>query len=217
MSNVFYDEIIRFSEYDIPLDKDIFQEILNTRKNGFDANRFFLHYVSSEDLANYDFHDSSSLSKFRDLYGTCLSPLQRMGGCNVHPDFLEKDRVNGTIRYAGIKLSDPEKKILGQFDIHGGIITYSPIFPFFYEERDLIKFANDIYFTTIPFQDLVMNQIAHADRYRLHVGDAKRTTSRKGSNSIYQFEDISKDEMIDYVINPAKGQDVLNKYLCKKR
>ena len=61
-------------------------------------------------------------------------------------DMLQKD-----IRYAGIKISDPSRNILGQFDIRNHVMTYSPISPYFFEERDLCKFARDDYFTTFSF------------------------------------------------------------------
>ena len=41
------------------------------------------------------------------------------------------------------------------FNIGNRKIIYSPIFPRFYEERNNIKFAKDIYFTTLPFENYV--------------------------------------------------------------
>lgn len=144
MSNLFNDEIIKFNQYDIDLNRDnIFDTILNIRKNGFDRERFFLNYITDDVLANFDFNDTDSLNDFRNLP---TYPYKLMGGCNVMSDMLQKD-----IRYAGIKISDPSRNILGQFDIRNHVMTYSPIFPYFFEERDLCKFARDDYFTTFSF------------------------------------------------------------------
>ncbi len=42
MPNLFNDEIIKFNQYDIDLNKEnIFDTILNIRKNGFDRESFF--------------------------------------------------------------------------------------------------------------------------------------------------------------------------------
>ena len=164
MPNVFYDRVIDFQQYDIDLNNNIFSQILDTRKTGLDTNRFFLKYISKDDLSKYDLSKKESLNEFRDICCTFNSPLKRMAGCNLRPEMLEKG-----IRYAGIIISDPEKKVLGQFDVINNSIIYSPIFPYFYEERDLVKFANDEYFTTIPFEELVLNQINNANSFFVHV------------------------------------------------
>ena len=209
MSNVFQDQIINFQQYDINLNDNIFSQILDIRKTGLDSNRFFLKYISKEDLSKYDFSNEESLNEFRDICSTYNSPLKRMAGCNLRPEKLEKG-----IRYAGIIISDPNKKVLGQFDIIDDRIIYSPIFPFFYEERDLIKFANDDYFTTIPFEDLVLNQINHANRFFVHVGNPK-TIKDFNNYGDYIMNEIGKEQMIEYLAMPEKGEKVLKKYLTR--
>ena len=95
MPNLFNDEIIKFNQYDIDLNKEnIFDTILNIRKYGFDRERFFINYITDEVLANFDFNDTDSLNDFRNLP---TYPYKLMGGCNVMSDMLQKD-----IRYAGI-------------------------------------------------------------------------------------------------------------------
>ena len=209
MPNVFYDQIIDFQKYDINLSDNIFEEILKTRKNKLDSERFFLRYISEKELSKYNFNSKESLNKFRDICYSFMSPIKGMGGCNLRPDMLEKG-----IRYAGIIISDPDKKVLGQFDIRNDSIIYSPIFPFFYEERDLIKFANDEYFTTIPFEELVMNQINYAKKFYVHIGNSAtiEDTNRYGK---FIMDEISKNQMIDYLTNPEQGKKVLKKYLTR--
>lgn len=207
MANVYRDNIIEFNQYDIPTDKDIIESILEKRKNGFDKERFFLEYLPPLELAKYDFNDSYSLEEFRKISLSFMTPLKGMGGCNLSEDLLQKD-----IRYAGIKLSDPYGKIPGAFDIRNHIVTYSPIFPFFYEERDLIKFANDTYFTSIPFEEIIMNQINHATEFYVHTGDY-HTIKEIAKYGSYIFEQISKKQMIEYATNPELGEQIKRKYL----
>ena len=187
MSNLFNDEIIKFNQYDIDLNRDnIFDTILNIRKNGFDRERFFLNYITDDVLANFDFNDTDSLNDFRNL--------------PTYP-----------IRYAGIKISDPSRNILGQFDIRNHVMTYSPIFPYFFEESDLCKFARDDYFTTFSFFDIFMNQVNYCTDYYVHVGDYMNLKEfiKYGK---YKFEKISKDKMIEYGTNPELGKRIVKKY-----
>ena len=207
MANVYINNVIEFNQYDIPIDKDIFESILEIRKKGFDSERFFLKYFPASELSRYDFNNPYFLEKFRQIHLSCVNSIKGMGGCNLREDMLQED-----IRYAGIKLSDPYGKILGIFDIRNHIVTYSPIFPFFYEQRDLIKFANDTYFTSIPFEEIIMNQINHAIEFYVHIGDYRTTREivRYGS---YILEQISKKQMIEYATNPELGKKILKKYL----
>ncbi len=207
MNKIYRDEIIQFKQFDLREDKDIFQTILDERKNKIDSQRFFLQYLP-QDIANgYDFNDSKSINKFR---SDCLrwdSPLQGMGGCNLIGEELKRG-----IRYAGIKMSDPNGKIFGTFNIDNGIIIYSPIFPFFYEERDNIKFAKDDYFTTITFEEIMENQINLANEFYIHTGNYM-TVKEIIKNGEYIFEKISKDQMLEFVFQREAGEKVFKKYL----
>ena len=210
MANVFIDNIIEFNQYEIDKEDDIIQSILDKRKNEFDSKRFFIEYIPSSELTKYDFNNIDSLNKFRDVCCTFMSPLKKMGGCNIRPEMLEKD-----IRYAGIKLSDPSQRILGQFDIRNNIMTYSPIFPYFYEERDLIKFANDTYFTSITFEELVMNQIKYSKKFYIHTGNYIELKDII-KNGDYILEEINREQMIEYATNPKLGEKVLKRTLKLK-
>ena len=204
MANVFIDNIIEFNQYDINLDEDIFESILAKRKGEFDSQRFFLKYIAEAELSKYDFNNPDSLAQFRNV---SKSPLKGMGGCNLIPDMLQQD-----IRYAGIKLSDPDKNIVGQFDIRNHIVTYSPIFLFFYEDRDITKFANDEYFTPLTFEELIANQINHANKYFVHVGNYKKPSDIVKYGN-YILEEVSKSQMLEFASNPELGSKILTKHL----
>lgn len=209
MPNVFYDTIIDFKQYDIDINGNIFNQILEARKKELDKDRFFLNYISAEDLSKYDFNNKESLNEFRDICCTYMKPIKYMGGCNLRPEMQEKG-----LRDSGIVISDPNKNVLGQFNVRDDSVIYSPFFPLFYEERDVVKFANDEYFTTISFEELVMNQINYANKFYVHIGNPK---SQKEYNQYGQYimEEINKDQMINYLLNPEQGEKVLKKYLTR--
>lgn len=201
-------DMISFEEEFLEPTESLFQHVLASRKSEIDSKRFFLNYISPEELTNYDFTNVESLKSFRErcVYGN--SPLILMGGCNLNDDHVEKG-----LRYSGIKLSDPEGKIRGTFDRHGDVLTYSPIFPFFYEERDLCKFARDRYFTTLTFEELVMREIEYAKEFYLHTGryDTAREIGKHGTS--YKMEKITKNEMIEFTRDSEKGENVYRKQL----
>lgn len=207
MANVFFDEFFEFNQYDIDTGDNVFETILSLREGGYDSKRFFVDYVPQEVVSGYDFNNPDSLKEFRKICHTVKSPLRTIGGCNMLPEKLKEDII-----YAGIKLSDPDKKIPGQFDIRNQTVTYSPIFPSFFDERDLIKFASDTYFTTLTFKELIINQINHAKKFYVHVGNYQKIKEIAKHGS-YILEKVTQKEMIEYATNPELGNKVLGKYL----
>ena len=210
MAQIYRDRIIRLEQIDISSTEDMFSRILENKKHEIDNDRFFLSYISPEELAKYDFSNNESLNRFRHACISLDDPLKPMGGCNLREEELSKG-----IRYAGMKLSDPYGLIPGVFDINNRNITYSPIFPLFYDERDNIKFARDTYFTSMTFQEIIINQINNAMEYYVHVGNysAARDILKYGS---YIFERINKEQMLEFATNPEKGQKVLRRHLGLK-
>lgn len=205
MSKIYKDDIFTLKQFELREDGDIFKTILEERENLVDSKRFFLGYLPQE-LAN-GLDNDSSLMKFRDDCLKIARPLERMGGCNLDEYYLEKG-----IRYSGIKMSDPSGKIYGTFNIYGGKIIYSPIFPHFHEERDLIKFANDTYFTTITFEEIMKNQIDLSKEFYVHIRDY-RTLKELNEKGRYIFEKINKDKMLKFVSEPELGEEIFKKYL----
>lgn len=207
MERVYYNDIINFQELVVDNDKSLFDSILASRKGYIDEKRFFLDYISPEELELYDFNDLESLRAFRRKCLTMDDPLIKMGGCNMHPDYLEKG-----FRYSGIKMSDPSEEIKGIFDRHDGVLTYSPIFPRFYEERDLIKFARERYFTTLTFEEVLRREVEDAEEFRVHV-DNYKTSKDIAKYGPYVMENVSKDEFIEFINNPDLGEKIKSKAL----
>ncbi len=207
MEKYYKNDVINFEEGNIEDSESLFEHILESRKGGIDSKRFFLDYISPEEIAKYDFNDVESLKAFRErcVYGN--SPLILMGGCN-----LNEEHVKNGLRYSGIKLSDPEGKIMGTFDRHGEILTYSPIFQAFYDERDLCKFAREHYFTTLTFEELLMREFDLAREFYVHIGSYS-TAKEIGKYGSYKMEKITKDEMVEFARDPEKGESVRRKYL----
>ncbi len=209
MEKYFRDKIIKFEQKTLKPNDNIFEIILEERRKEIDSKRFFLKYLPVEVLSDYNFDDPTLLKKFRDASLSVDCPIMRMGGCNLHPEYLEKDKEYGYLRYAGIKMSDPYGKILGSFDVRDGIVTYSPLFPHFYKERDLIKFANDTYFTTMKFEDIMAVQIDEADECFVHVGNSYQI----GVTSPYILQKVTKDQMLAFVSNPEEGEKIYKRTL----
>lgn len=204
MEKYYRDSIIQFDEYTICEDENIFDAILDERKEEIDGKRFFLEYIPKEVLENYNFEDLESLKKFRNDCLGIRSPKMKMGGCNLDPDYLDEDRKTGYLRYAGIKLSDPYGSIYGSFDMRDGILTYSPLFPHFYEERDLGKFARDTYFTTMTFEAIMQVLIDKANECFIHTGNC----CELGVKSPYILEKVTKDEMLKCVYDAKEGEKI---------
>ena len=213
MAKIYTDTLRDIKEYDIDLKEDIFKQILEIRKREtYDWERFFLRFISEEDLSKYNFNNSESINQFRDDRMSCSSPLKGMAGCNQREDMLSKG-----IRYAGTIISDPNKNAVGQFDVIGDTMIYSPIFPYFYEERDLIKFARDEYFTTIPYDVLALNQIKYVKKYLIHTGRILSLQELiKNKYGHFAMEKISKKQMIELAKNPEQGRILQRKYLESK-
>lgn len=207
MDKVYYNDVINFKALEVDGEASLFDTILEDRKKGIDSKRFFLDYISPEELERYDFSDLESLRAFRRRCLTMDDPLVRMGGCNLHPEYMEKG-----LRYSGIKMSNPEGDIMGSFDRRDGILTYSPLFPHFYEERDLIKFAREVYFTSLSFREIMLREVDVAEEYKLHV-DNYKTSKDIAKYGPYVMESISKDEMINFINNPSASEKVCNKAL----
>lgn len=204
---VYRDNFIQCERYEFDDMDDIFESILEKRQTNTDAKRFFLEYLPRNEFLKYDFNDLSSIKKFR---SACLSvdrPLLSMGGYNMDPNQLQDD-----IRYVGVKMSDPYGKIYGSFDIRNGLITYSPIFPHFYEERDLSKFAIDKYFTPMSFEDIMTQQIGLASSFYVHIGDY-RSIKDIVKNGKYILERVNKNDMLEFATNPEAGAKIYAKSL----
>lgn len=189
---------------EIPLrqDFDVFESILESKKDDIDNDRFYIKYLPSIELEKYDFNDKESLRKFRDICFTIDTPILGMGGCNL------RERYMDDFRRSGKKISDPYGKVFGYFDIRDGIITYCPLFNQFYNEYDVGKFANTVYFTTMSFEDIMKYQILKANEFYVHTGYEIICHNRE-----YILEKISSSEMMDFVNDPESRELILKKFM----
>lgn len=206
MNYIYRDVLNSIETINICGNEDIFGRLLREREYYIDENRFFLRYVPIDTLLRYDFNNYDDINKFRDVYSSNFGSFVLIGGCNNSLEALSKD-----IRMSGIKMSDPSGRIPGQFDIRNGKITYSPLFPFFYKERELSGFAKDEYFTPLTFYEIMMNQIENASSFYVHTGDYKNPNiiAKKG---VYIFEKVTKDDMINFAKSGEEGKKILRKY-----
>lgn len=208
----FRDNILEMKKYELKKGKELFESILKERKGQMDPKRFFLRFLPLEEYKKYDFNNLESLEKFRD---DCLrnKVLMEMGGCNLTLDEIKKG-----IRYGGIMMSDPYSNVIGQFhyDIEKKIMIYSPIFPEFYNQRDLVKFANDDYFTTISFEEIILMQIENSKRFYVHTGNFENLQDII-KNKEHKLEEVSKEEFIEFLVNPKKGKLIEHNYIYRNR
>lgn len=210
MAYILRDRIVKFDVLSIDKTEDIFSRILHERINETDRESFFLNYVSSDDLEKYDFTNNESIVQFRDDCISCFDFLKPMGGCNLTEGHKELG-----IRHYGMKLSDPSGEIPGVFDVNNHVITYSPIFPLFYEERDIVKFARHTYITSLTFQEILINQINNAKEFYVHVDDYA-TIKERLKYGDYILKKTTREQMLEFVINADKGQKILCKHLGTK-
>lgn len=204
MSKIFYDNFFRMNEIKLIDDGAIFESILESRKNDLDKDRFFIDFLPSEEFLKYDFNNRESLREFRNICFTIDTPIMPMGCCNLWEKYMYDMRISGK------KISDPYGKIFGCFDIKDGVITYSPLFTHFYNERDVAKFANDRYFTTMTFEEIMKYYIEHSHEFYVHT-DNSVSISDFNRYGRHILEKISSSEMLDFVNNPSFGELVLKK------
>lgn len=200
MNKIFYDNFFKINEIPLKNNGDIFESILESRKNDIDKDRFYIKFLPVIEFEKYNFNDKQSLREFRDICYSIDTPIMPMGGCNLWERYMSDMRISGK------KISDPYGRIYGSFDIRNGIITYSPLFAHFYNERDVAKFANYQYFTTMTFEDIMKYQIEVSNQFYVHTGYDYTNRDRK-----YILESVSPSEMLDFVNNPKSGEMILKK------
>lgn len=200
MDKIFYDNFFRMNEIPLMSDGDIFESILDSRKDSLDKERFYVKFLPVEEFQKFDFMNENSIDDFRDICFTVDTPLLGMGGCNLWEKYMDD------FRRSGKKMSDPYERVFGSFDIRDGVITYCPLFNHFYKEYDVGKFANSQYFTTMTFEDIMKYQILKAHEFYVHTG-----YNIIHGNREFILEKISASEMMEFVNNPKLGEMVLKR------
>lgn len=113
-----------------------------------------------------------------------------------------KKEKNHNFRWGsfGLKLSDHTKHIGGSFIIEDERIIYEAGERFF-EERDFGKYSNLNYYTTMTMKDLLIEELNKKRKLLVYMGE-----KLEGVHYTHRFEEVSKDELMEYATNPKKGE-----------
>lgn len=116
---------------------------------------------------------------------------------------LKKGSIIGSS--GGLKISDPEKNVNGSFIIEENRIIYDPLQPF-YREYDCGVYRGKIYYTTMSLLELLKEELKANREYLIYMG-----TKIENPCSKELFDEVSGDELLQYALNPEKGNIVLSK------
>lgn len=105
----------------------------------------------------------------------------------------------------GLKVSDPDKKIGGSFIIEEQRIVYDAMQPF-YEERDADVYNGCTYYTEMDMLTLLKEELNQKRKLLIYMGQEKN-----GVHFNDLFEEVNKEEFLEYVINPEKGENALSR------
>lgn len=106
----------------------------------------------------------------------------------------------------GLKISDSKKNINGSFIIEDKRIIYNAIEPF-YEERDAFVYGSGYeFYTTMSMLDILKEELNRKRQYLIYMGE-----KLNGYRFEEQFDEVSKNELLEYAQNCEKGEYVLNK------
>lgn len=129
-------------------------------------------------------------------YGNFIAGYGRLNGNNF--------RNSG-----GLKISDPTGKIMGSFIIEDERIIYDAAVPF-YEERDAVVYGGLIYYTTFTMQDILLEELQKDKKYLIYYGE-----TTENFQYIPQFEEVSREKIIEYATDAEKGKQALQKRICR--
>jgi len=171
--------------------------------------RFHLDFVPQDVFDAYGGRETDFLN---DYTFSRNSVKKRMCRCNLehsHSATLA-EQLTSTGAW-GLRIADPYKKIRAEFIIDGNDIVYGPWLgegsPLD-AERDAYRFSGDHYFTTTPFEEIILDVIKKADKCRIFSGYAAGELYEK----IPIIEEISKEEMSKLITDSDFRQEVAQKY-----
>ena len=107
----------------------------------------------------------------------------------------------------GLKVSDPSGEIKGSFIIQDKKIIYDAACPF-YEERDSSVYGLPTHYTTMSMREIILEELKRKRDYLIYMGTKLDYTLCRCAE---QFDNVTKEEFIDYLINPEKGELVRQK------
>ena len=88
-------------------------------------------------------------------------------------------------------------------------IIYTPVVKFF-DERDCFVYARRDFYTTISMPEVLEPELNFAHQFLIYRGE-----ELKGLTPTPVFENVSRSEMMEYAINPEKGNDAYQKLYRK--
>lgn len=99
-----------------------------------------------------------------------------------------------------LKLSSENADIMGTFVLDDEKIIYMPQSKFS-DERDFYIYSGVEYYTTMTMSEILEEELAIDRKFLIYMGEEVR-----GYTPCPIFEEVSRDEMVEYAINPDKGK-----------
>ena len=101
----------------------------------------------------------------------------------------------------GLKVSDPDKIIVGSFIIQEDRIIYDARCPF-YEERDSFVYTNGReFYTTMSMKEILLEELEIKRQYLIYLG--KRLENKR---YVDDFEEVSRKEFLEYITDNRIGK-----------
>ena len=131
-NKIYKDEIIEFNDIS---DWDTLHLFDYLKKDDNKIKQYYLDYVSSDILKNYDLSEKEDVNRFQNILYKCDSPILSM---------VSYDGKSDTV-----KLVDPQKRINGCFLFHQGKLIYTTMKDIF--ENNFKNKSNNHYITTMDY------------------------------------------------------------------
>lgn len=106
----------------------------------------------------------------------------------------------------GLKVSDPNKNIVGSFIIQNDRVIYDARCPF-YEERDSFVYTNGReFYTTMSMKEILLEELEIKRQYLIYLGNRL-----ENKRFVDDFEEVSRKEFLEYITDKEKGRLILKK------
>ena len=189
----------------------------NANRIGLDGKIFKMYkfrsmYVNAPDIRN---EDGSTYNSDDDFRVTKIGRIMRKTSLDEFPQFLNV--LVGDMSVIGPRPDPPddihiytqEQKF--KLTVKPGITGYNQAY-FRNSISQNEKFANDVYFTTLTFEQIIRTLIAGVSKFYVYVGNYSQLKD-KIKYGDYIFKEVLKEEMLTYVSNPEKGKKVYSRHL----
>lgn len=106
----------------------------------------------------------------------------------------------------GLKISDSKENIKGSFIIQDKRIIYDALEPFYKERDSFVYMYGTEFFTDMSMLDILKEELNKKRQYFIYLGQ-----KLNGYKMEAQFNEVSKDELLEYAQYPEKGENILKK------